>query len=638
MYKRFHYGIALVGKAFGIDLTPLSREWLALYELRLSSRGKYDAVRFVKELNTVGERYALRQTITPIPWTKSDKDGFPRCIRKFRSFLRSKDSRKVVLALSLLRSCEDLRLPISKDISTITQPCSYDIDLMSDILNFIPQWVSRLQRVSLRGLKYHYTVKNGPNGHALHSSDSDISAVMNDSEIFEAIQIVQNQLNDVQPMETKEIARSSSIHSKLTQFPEKSGKTRTIAIVDYYSQRCLSSLHNRLMKLLSTLVSDGTYSHQNVGKFAQHITSCKQFVMCADLTAFTDRFPSEIQRVLLFELLKNDDLSRAYWTLLAKRSFKLAWSDEIVTYSCGQPMGAYASWPLCSLAHHLVVEYCAFKHNIKQPKHLYRMIGDDVIITHNELAQSYQETIQSLGIELNLGKTVTSPESADYSGAEVAKQLYLNGTCLTPMTPGFIRDLRKPYMFNTCMRILSDRYEFFGPEHPSMLIDLFYRKSRKTKQQVWLLSSNPINGSIKPGFPGYDSNSPWISKDLDEKIKCYPKMALDLLLDQARKYFNQEFDQLTSGVSPWKDPTQPPPRCIRYVRMDISRQLTKAMERLGDVIIGEDPETLVAEFDFIPDPLSPYMERKEMRQRRITSVIESLFDYEDNTTFFTLDW
>lgn len=638
MYKRFHGELALIAKSFDVDIVPLTKQWCALYEQRLSCRGKYDAVKFVKELNTVGERYALRQSITAIPWTKSDKNGFPQCISSFKSYLRSEDPRKVVFALSVLRSCEALRLPISKDISTVTAPSSADADLIADILTFIPQWVIRLQRHSLRELRYHFTVKNGPNGHALHKSDSDISAVISDPKIFEAIQIVQEKLNDASPMSYKKLpTREGSIHSKLTQFPEKAGKTRTIAIVDYYSQRCLNPLHTMLMKILSTLVSDGTYSHQNVGRYAQEKTKEKSFIYCADLTAFTDRFPAIIQRELLFNLIEDKDLSQALWTLLAERSFVVAWSGEIVTYQCGQPMGAYASWPLCALAHHLVVEYSAYKLNIKQSKHLYRMIGDDVIITDRLLAQKYEEVIKLLGVDINLGKTVTSSENQNYSGAEVAKQLYLNGKCLTPLTPGFIRNLWKPYMLNTCIGVLRDRYEFYRTETPSTLIDLLH-PNRKQNYKCWLLCSNPINGIIKPGEPGYDNKSPWISKDLEQKRTEHYIMLVDLLLDKAQKFLDQEFDQLMSGGSPWKDSTQPQPRCLRFIRKDISNQLTKAMDRLGDISIGVPPETLVGEFDFIPDPDVPYMERKEVRQRRMSSVIESLFDYEDNRTFVQLDW
>jgi hypothetical protein len=393
-------------------------------------------------------------------------------------------------------------------------------------------------------MKYHYTVKNGPNGHALHSSDSDISAVINDPKLFEAIQVVQEKLNDDYPMRTKIPARESTIHSKLTQFPEKAGKTRTIAVVDYYSQRALKPLHESLMGLLRSLVSDGTYSHQNVGKYAKQKTKEKSFIYCADLTAFTDRFPSEIQKVLLFELLDDNQLSQALWTLLAERTFTVAWSGDKVNYSCGQPMGAYASWALCSLAHHLLVEYAGYMAGFKSTKYLYKLIGDDVIITEPETAQNYIQLITALGVEINQSKTVQSPINSNYSGAEVAKQLYLNGRTLTPLTPGFVLDLGKPQMFNTYVGILNDRYDWFRIE-TSMLIDKFFKG--RNHRLVWLLCSNPINGIVKPENSGYNEFSPWISKDLDSKKDRYLTMLVDLMIDKANQYMDSELEFMVEG-------------------------------------------------------------------------------------------
>lgn len=636
MYKRFHHGITLVAKSFDIDLTVLTQKWEQIYLSRSQTRGKESAVKFCKELNTVCERYALRQTITPIPWTKSDKDGFPKCLgAKFKSFLRSSDTRKVVLALSVMRSCESLRLPISKDISTVTAPCKADTDLIDDILGFTSQWVSVLQTVSLRRLKYHYTVKNGPNGHALHTSDTDLSTVMADPKLWGAILTISDKLKNKTLAKANVDTSQQGLHSKLIQFPDKSGKTRTVAIVDYYSQRCLKPLHNMLMEILSSLVSDGTYSHQNVGKFAQLKTKEKSFIYCADLTAFTDRFPAIIQRKLLFELLKDDDLSQAFWTLLAERSFTVAWSGELVSYSCGQPMGAYASWALCSLAHHLVIEYCGYKVG-KPAKYHYKQIGDDTIITEPAIAQKYQEVITALGVDISLSKTVLSSALSDYSGAEVAKQLYLNGKCLTPLTPGFVQNLRKPYMFNTCLEVLRGRYDFIRPETLSMFIDLFYRKG-KQKDKVWLLCSNPISGTIKPGYPGYNEYSPWISKNLDKSTDDYYKIIIRLLADKAMRFIDSEMEFMFSGESPWKG-SKPPPHCLKYIKSDISSQLTKITKSLGDVSVGADLGKIVEEFSFVPDPLTPYMERKELRQKRMSSVIQSLYDYNDEITFVQLDW
>jgi hypothetical protein len=204
-------------------------------------------------------------------------------------------------------------------------------------------------------------------------------------------------------------------------------------------------------------------------------------------------------------------------------------------------MGAYASWPLCTLAHHLIVEYCANAVGKTAIKHSYRLIGDDNIITDEKTANKYQEVLKGLGLTINLGKTVCSPEASDYSGAEVAKQLYLNGICLTPLTPGFIRNLKKPYMFNTCLGVLRNRYEFFGPKTLPMLINGLFRKE-KIRRLVWLLGTNPVNGNIKPSDEGYDINCPWEAEKSAKYLEDYRKIVIDSLIDQAQHHVDSMID------------------------------------------------------------------------------------------------
>jgi len=527
-----------------------------------------------------------------------------------------------------MRTVEDLTLPISKDISSVIEPQKFDDSVLSPILDFIPGWLERIKiQFNKPVMKYHFSCKNGPNGHALHRSDLDISAVINDPLIYKAIRDVEGALGDYSPMEVYGINPDPTyIHSRLNQISDKAGKTRTIAIIDYYSQRCLKPLHDFLMKTLRSLVSDGTYSHQNVGKYAQQTTLEKGYIYCADLTTFTDRFPREIQRVLLKEIVKEDVLSDAWWTLLAERTFKLQWSDERVTYACGQPMGAYGSWALCSLAHHLVVEYCGYLAGVKDIKTKYRLIGDDVIITDRGTAENYQKLILALGVEINFGKTVQSAEASEFSGAEVAKQLYLNGTCLTPITPGFIRDLKKPYMFNTCLSTLKYRYEFFSSDLPILLAKSFYRYGKATKL-AWLVASNPTGGVIKPDFSGFEDNSPWVSVEYDRFVTELSMTVIDRF--NMKCYQNSEASMkfMMSGRSPWEDSARIEPRCIKHVSRDLQAALYDFTEKLDQLFYNpDDLEAIAIGLDFIPDPYLPYRQKKETRQRRISLILQEVYN------------
>jgi hypothetical protein len=630
MYKDFHKGLSAFAGIYNIDITPLTRRWSEIYKRRYKHRGKADSVKFMKELLTVAERYALYQPIEPIPWTKSNKDGFPNVLNPFKKELRHKDHKHVIMALSVMRSCECLRLPISKDLDTvISPPKGQDRNTLKSIIDFTPKFVKSIKRLTLPEMEYHPTTKNGPNGPALWTSDNDIRSIIEQPHLLAAIRRVEEKLKDKYPMEIppeNESSQKKYIHSKITQFPEKSGKTRTIAIIDYYSQRSLKPLHEGLMKILESLVSDGTNSHINVGKYAAEKCKNKSYIYCADLSAATDRFPKRIQRALLFHLLRDNDLASAFWTLLTERQFTVAWSGEQVTYNCGQPMGCYSSWPLFALAHHLVVEYCAHCAGVppEKVKHVYRVIGDDVIITEEKTAQFYKEVMPSLGMTINLGKTVESLPSHLHSCAEVAKQLYLDNNCVSPLTPGIIKDLGKPYMFNTCIKVLNEKYDFISPEVTSMLVRVLYPKIKDFKR-VWLMISNPLDGFIKPGNPGYDDNSPWIGIDEEVVRNLFRDFVIGSLIDSSISYSSDIFRQYRKTGDPWIGQSCPQPTALIKVTDNFKKKLYDLVQKF-EYAFDLDVETIKEEIAYIPDPIQPYRTRRELKTQRFSNMVEQIYD------------
>jgi hypothetical protein len=380
------------------------------------------------------------------------------------------------------------------------------------------------------------------------------------------------------------------------------------------------------MQLLKALKADGTFSHRNVGKFAQAVTTFGSYAYCADLTAFTDRFPGIVQRELLRELLGNDDLAKDYWTLLSEREFSLAWDPEVkVKYGTGQPMGCYASWPLCSLAHHLVVHYAAYKGNVTQPQSSYRLIGDDVIISDQVIASQYRSLITGLGLQINAGKTVESTSDV-FRGAEVAKQLYLNGTCLTPITPGFVRDIKKPYMFPTCIAELVSRYEI-SPELPPMLIAALFPKEQDRKL-VWILATEPLDGVIKPGMPGYEDNCPWLDVTSQAFESRYVSTYFSKLQSKTEDLYADLVEYLKFREGPLADLTQN--RKPTFAHSQVLKDLRKRLDRLQQLdqymVDIDDLRDLACEYAYLPDPRLPFMERKEMRSRRLASLVEQVFN------------
>jgi hypothetical protein len=108
------------------------------------------------------------------------------------------------------------------------------------------------------------------------------------------------------------------LHSRIALLPESGGKTRTIAIGDYWSQAILQPLHNSLMGCLSKLETDGTWNQDLQSERIKRLAG--NHSISFDLTSATDRFPLEIQRLLISELF-GEDLSVAWSNLMTDRVF-----------------------------------------------------------------------------------------------------------------------------------------------------------------------------------------------------------------------------------------------------------------------------------------------------------------------------
>jgi hypothetical protein len=126
-----------------------------------------------------------------------------------------------------------------------------------------------------------------------------------------------------------------------------------------------------------------------------------------DLTAFTDRLPIKI---LIGLLSYNFGLSKAlaWYDILAGYSFEYKNSKGLlnnIRYNVGNPMGFYTSWPLTTLCHHFLIYVCCREIEISWHKANYKLLGDDIIIFDDDLAQKYKELIHLIGMDINFQKS-----------------------------------------------------------------------------------------------------------------------------------------------------------------------------------------------------------------------------------------
>jgi hypothetical protein len=216
---------------------------------------------------------------------------------------------------------------------------------------------------------------------------------------------------------------------------DQAGKARIIAMTNWWVQLCLKPLHKRLFSFLETLDTDGTFNQFKPVERLLSRNNTDAF-SCFDLSSATDRLPIDLQVDILNEVLNG--LGHSWKTLL---NIKWFYKGEYYNYAVGQPMGAYSSWAMLAVTHHVIVHKAAERCGLNNFSD-YAVLGDDIIIQNDKVAQEYLMIMKSLGVGINMNKTVVSTDLLEF-----AKRLTTRTHDISPVGPGAILStIRRPLM------------------------------------------------------------------------------------------------------------------------------------------------------------------------------------------------
>jgi hypothetical protein len=260
---------------------------------------------------------------------------------------------------------------------------------------------------------------------------------------------------------------------KLAYKQEPAGKLRVFAMLDPFSQWILRPIHNGLFGMLRSIKQDATFDQRaSVREFTKTLVSLRvNEVYSFDLTSATDRLPVSIQAVLISYFI-GDQAAQAWISFLTDRWFSLPAIPgkehltsvkalgvstpspylqtrttkrthstppykgrrdfeqvSAVRYAVGQPMGAYSSWAMLALVHHLIV-FTAWRRSGYNGKLLYLVLGDDVVIANKSIAECYLQILNELGAPINLSKSIVSSNGS----FEFAKRFIFSGVDVSPIS------------------------------------------------------------------------------------------------------------------------------------------------------------------------------------------------------------
>jgi len=140
-------------------------------------------------------------------------------------------------------------------------------------------------------------------------------------------------------------------------------------------------------------------------------------------------------------------------------------------------MGLLSSWPVSTLTHHAVKQWCAYK--VRKPGYLnkYLILGDDTLDSSKEVYEKYIDTINRLGVSISHAKSTRSEQG----NTEFAKRLFRHSEEVTGLPVHLLETVyQNPEQVLELVRICRERgYEdsFLGPSLSLLLTRLNLGKS-----------------------------------------------------------------------------------------------------------------------------------------------------------------
>lgn len=353
-----------------------------------------------------------------------NSQGLPKSLGILQELIVNKDVKQIRLLLTLLNVRRAWMFKSDPNLDPITSKHHGSSFLEAEVTKTvsdlgwkipIPHWVSP-----------HLSTKAGPNGLATVSSLEDLAgipeglendlSILGGSDFRDYIQLLRKYSRSI-ASDYFQYKQTNARIRKLSVVNDPEGKARIIAILDWWSQTVLLPLHDALFKHLRSISSDCTFNQLN------HRTLKKGPYYSIDLTQATDRFPVKTQISILGALVGNTEWAEAWGRVMVEHEFYVPWTGQTVKYGVGQPMGAYSSWAMFSVAHHVLVRLAATMAGKSVHWSNYILLGDDIVIGGKEVADKYLQLLSTLGIEHSPYKTHISETTYEF-----AKRIFYLGT------------------------------------------------------------------------------------------------------------------------------------------------------------------------------------------------------------------
>jgi hypothetical protein len=496
-----------------IGLLPLIDKLLSNLDIVYRSRGKVSFVLYIKSVRTVWLNFLSGNIVkTDI---KSTHDGLPFIFGDLIHIIRKGQFPVSLLQIinTILFCTRSLKQDSIDDTSTITGPPSkeFPLYLSKHINSFwkdLGYGTYRIVPKSCLFKSFKLSTSAGPVtklGNATWTSLCDLFSLDSESirdiktlggpKMVEAVDTLLSSKSDIIPL----LGLPTSVVSplrRLVSFGDKELKVRVVAILDYFSQSSLRRLHSWIFRILKGISQDCTFDQ---GAFVDKFHSPDWvFYSSVDLKAATDRLPIQLM-ILILKGRFPDEYVDAWARIMVRLPF--VYRNKMISYSVGNPMGAYTSFAMLGLSHHYIMYHCCKELGLSWRRAPYFLVGDDIVIGNRDLAKLYKQVIVDLGVEFSILKTYESPHFFEFT-----KRIFWRGNEISPFPFSALKNEGKFYylLTNLLLEWESRGYQFV--DGVSSGVQLYYGMVRslpsrmksdvKIKSYVCELIIKIINGDL----------------------------------------------------------------------------------------------------------------------------------------------
>ena len=219
---------------------------------------------------------------------------------------------------------------------------------------------------------------------------------------------------------------------KISLIQEPGCKLRAVANPHFVYQVALEPLKNILLDYLRELPTDCTHDQDSGKQVIQQWLKAGRTCHSVDLSDATNLFPRNFQLKVLKDLRGRDDVllweneSYSSYVYLFETLSSLPWllpkemGGYPASFTRGQPLGLGPSFPCFALAHNTLLMDLCYLHGIN-PVDSFRILGDDIVIANDNLAQEYRNTLCNLGCLISEDKCLTSNKVAEFGGSIITR-------------------------------------------------------------------------------------------------------------------------------------------------------------------------------------------------------------------------